>query len=507
MLGMSKKAYLIILDGFGLHGSRPDGDAVALAKTPYLDKLFTEYPTALLKTDGQSVGLPDWQTGGSEVGHITISAGRQIDQLLKKINDTIQGKEFFDNPDLKPLFEKAHQNGRIHLMGLCSDGGVHSYLQHLLRLQEMAQNYQIKDIFVHSFLDGRDVGERTASSYLEQITSAGGQLASLSGRYYSMDRDNNWQRTKAAYDTLCNSLIPEQKIGWQEYIQNYYANSEKSDYYLPPALFIKDGQIRPDDVVIFFNFRTDRARQLSRSLAEPDFQEFSAPIQIKLSNFAVFGPYLDDAVQPFCFEDVLIDDTIGQIVSEQGNQQLRISETEKFNHVTFFFSGQRQEPFAGEERILIPSPKCPSYAQQPEMSAVQQTDAAIEAISKKDYQLVVQNYANADLVGHSAELEAAIQAVQVLDECLSRLIPVALKHNYQVFVTADHGNVEEMLTTDGLPNAAHSKNLVPFCWVTNQHQFQILKGDLSDIAPTLLSAIDLPIPKSMTGQNLSEPKK
>lgn len=516
-----KKTYLIILDGFGL-GPHDKGDAIYQAKTPFLDSLFAKYPTAHLKTDGECVGLPSFQTGGSEVGHITIGSGRRVKHLLTKINDTIDSGEFFENAVLKKLFKTAKEKGRIHFMGLCSDGGIHSFLPHLFGLQKMAKDSGIENIYTHAFLDGRDVGERTAKEYLSQIDEKNiGKIASLGGRFFSMDRDTNWERTQKAYDVLCHPDAKSTAEGWEEYLNDYYENSEKSDYYVPPVLLEKEGQIQEDDVVIFFNYRTDRSRQISVALCDADFSEFERPVCVSSQNYGIFGPYYDAGQQPFHFGDDTVINTLGEMVSKEGNSQLRISETEKFNHVTFFFSGQRKAKFEGEERILIPSPKCASYAEKPEMSAKEQTDAAIEAVQKKEYQLVVQNFANADLVGHSGEIPAAIQASEVLNSCLEKMIPILLEKGYEVFVTADHGNSDEMLLPNGEPNAGHTKNLVPFCWISpppekgelegaegegkqSKNLKHVLKekGDLGDIAPTLLDVLEIQKPQEMTGESM-----
>ena len=497
------KVYLIILDGFGL-GKGDKGDAIAQANAPFLKKLISEHSLAKLKTDGESVGLPSFQTGGSEVGHITIGSGRVIKQMLTKINDQIESGEFFENEVLKKLFEKAKNKNRIQLMGLCSDGGIHSFLPHLFGLQKMAQKYGIEEIYIHAFLDGRDVGERTAKTYLQQIEDQHiGEIASIGGRFFVMDRDQNWGRVGAHYQILCNPLAKKIKKTWKDIINDFYARSTESDYYLPPTLLNKKGQIKPDDVVIFFNYRTDRARQISDALMDEEFSYFPRNVRINPENYGVFGSYHDEAQKPFSFGKESIDNTLGEVVSKLDKTQLRISETEKFNHVTFFFSGKRKEAFPGEERILIPSPKCASYAEKPEMSAREQTEAAIEAITKNEYSLVVQNFANSDLVGHSGELEATTQAIEVLDECLTKLIPKIQKQSYEIILTADHGNCDEMIL-DGEPSAAHSKNLVP-CVVLSQKNPNIKlnpKGTLADIAPTICQLMDIEKPKEMTGKSL-----
>jgi 2,3-bisphosphoglycerate-independent phosphoglycerate mutase len=497
-----KKAYLIILDGFGL-GDHTKGDAVYNAHKPYIHSLFKKYPMSKLKTDGEYVGLPSFQTGGSEVGHITIGAGRAVKHLLTKINDQIDSGEFFQNHVLKKLFRIAKERKRIHFVGLTSDGGIHSFLPHLFGLQKMAKDIGISDVFIHAFLDGRDVGERTAKTYLQQIEDQKkGTLASLGGRFFGMDRDTNWDREERAYRVLCHPDTKPSDQSWERYLDTYYTSSEKSDYYVPPVLFRKEGQILSDDVVIFFNYRTDRARQISSALCDNNFSEFEVPVQISSKHYGIFGPYYEEGQQPFCFDEESIPLTLGEIISRDGGRQLRISETEKFNHVTFFFSGQRKEKFKGEERILIPSPKCASYAEKPEMSAKEQTEAALRAIEKTEYNLVVQNFANADLVGHSGKLSATVKAVELLDECLKKLVPYCLEKKYEVFITADHGNSDSMILPNGEENAAHTKNFVPFVWVSDRASPLKEKGDLRDIAPTLLECLEKKVPNEMTGESL-----
>ena len=395
-------------------------------------------------------------------------------------------------------------------MGLCSDGGIHSFLPHLFGLQRMAKKCKISEIYIHAFLDGRDVGERTAKGYLQQIEDQKiGTIATIGGRFYGMDRDTNWDRIQPHYDILCdpNQEVEAPKLGastWKQIIDNFYQSTDKSDYYIPPVLLEKEGQIKSNDVVIFFNYRTDRARQISSTLADDKFDQFPRPVKIDSQNFGTFGPYYEDAQRPFAFGKSEINNTIGEVVSNLGQKQLRISETEKFNHVTFFFSGERKEEFPGEKRILIPSPKCTSYAEKPEMAARIQTDAAIAAIENDEFALVVQNFANADLVGHSGDLNAAIQAIEVLDKCLSKLIPVVLKKEYDIILTADHGNADEMIYPNGEESAAHSKNLVPcFVILNDMHNIQLYeKGTLADIAPTICELLEVEKTREMTGMSL-----
>ena len=499
---MEKKVYLIILDGFGI-GHHDRGDAIFQAKKPFLDKILQQESISLLKTHGNCVGLPEFQTGGSEVGHITIGSGRRVKHLLTKINDQIDSGEFFKNEVLIDLFEKAKKRDRIHFMGLCSDGGIHSFLPHLFGLQQMAKKFEIKNVYIHAILDGRDVGERTANEYLKQIEDIGvGSIASVGGRFFVMDRDTNWDRVETHYKVFCDEKTQLIKQSWQDYLLKFYdKNTDKSDYYVDPVLLKKEGQIQSDDIVINFDYRTARMRQISSVFCDDEFSEFSRSVKISTENYGIFGPYFPGAKEPFNFGDEAIHNTLGEVVSKKGGTQLRISETEKFNHVTFFFSGQRKEPFKGENRILVPSPKCSSYAEKPEMSAYEQTEEALREILKKDYNLVVQNFANTDLVGHSGSLDAAKKAVETVDKCLAKLIPLLRGKGYEVFVTADHGNADEMFLENGDPNASHTKNLVPFVWVGSSKKLRE-KGDLGDIAPTILEVLDISKPFEMTGKSL-----
>lgn len=499
-----KKTHIIVLDGVGL-GKKDKGDAFYHAQKPYIDSLFQQYPWTTLKTYGESVGLPEFQTGGSEVGHITIGAGRPIKHLLTKINDQIDSGEFFENEKLKTLFEKAQQKGRIHFMGLLSDGGIHSFQPHLYGLLKMAKSYDIPHIYIHAFLDGRDVGERTAKEYLQEFQDQNiGTLASLGGRFFGMDRDNNWERVQKAYEVISKSSVAAQTVDWETYINDYYANSTDSDYYVPPALFEKEGQIQSDDVVVNFDFRTDRMRQISNALCNDSFADFETPVHIDPENYGVFGNYYEGAQVLFSMGKESIKNTLGELVSKAGGKQLRITETEKFNHVTFFFSGERKEEFEGEKRILIPSPKCASYAEKPEMSAAEQTEALIEAIEQEDFQLIVQNYANGDLVGHSGDFEAAVKAVETVDACLAKSIPILLEKGYDIIILADHGNCDQMYYENGEECASHTKNPVPCLLVSPKAQGKTLKknGTLADIAPTALNFLDMPMPSEMTGTSL-----
>ncbi|MEI7511640.1 MAG: 2,3-bisphosphoglycerate-independent phosphoglycerate mutase [Candidatus Peregrinibacteria bacterium] len=510
------KAFLCILDGLGL-GKHDKGDAVFHAHAPYLHGLMEHFPMAKLKTDGNTVGLPSFQTGGSEVGHITIGAGRPVKNLLTIIDDQIESGEFFKNPVLQDLFKKAKEKGRIHFLGMTSDGGIHSFQSHLYGLQKMAKQYDIPQIYLHCLADGRDVGERTLKKYLEEVEEQKiGTIATIGGRFYGMDRDQNWERIKAYYDamTIAGSVISEKS--WPEEVDNYYSSTTTSDYYLPPVSFSEAGKIRPDDIVIFWNYRVDRARQISWALVSHDFSAFPGiremppqdffPVRIPADNLGAFGNYYPFAKTPFSFGAQEIPNTLGEVVSKAGKTQLRISETEKFNHVTFYFSGEKKDAFLGEDRILVPSPKCNSYAEKPEMSAREQTEKLLAALEEKEYDLIVQNFANPDLVGHSGDLEATKIAVSVVSECLANLIPKMQEKGYTTLIIADHGNADEMILPNGEVSASHSKNLVPAILIFPSHTGEIRDfGTLADIAPTLLDILKLSIPKEMTGNSLITP--
>ncbi len=502
-----KKVYLVILDGFGL-AKEGKGNAVTLANTPYLDKLLPAEKISHLKAHGHSVGLPEFQMGGSEVGHVTIGAGRPVKHILTKINDEIEAGTFFEKENLKALFTKAQKKGRIHFLGLASDGGIHSFLPHLFGLSQMAEKFNIPDVYVHSFLDGRDVPERTAKTYLEEIEKHKvGTMASIGGRFFGMDRDTNWDRTQAEYDVLTGVDVAPTEKSWETVIDEFYQEDTKSDYYLPPQLLAKKGQIEKDDVVICFNFRTDRMRQIMAAFCDEEFAGFERPFVCDPANFGIFGNYYDRANIIFSLSAEPIKNTLGQIVSEKGGTQLRVAETDKVNHVTFFFSGEKKALFEGEERILVDSPKVPSYADAPEMSAAEHTTKTIAKLEEKDFNLVVHNYANGDLVGHSADIPATIKAVETLDRELQRLVPVVQAQGYDLIITADHGNCEEMIMPDGhTPCPTHSKNLVPFRLIKADGSEPTLatKGTLADVAPTICELLEIAKPEEMEGHSLIE---
>ncbi len=500
-----KKVYLVILDGFGL-APEGKGNAISLAKTPFLDQLLPANKIAQLKAHGHSVGLPEFQMGGSEVGHVTIGSGRPVKHILTKINDEIEAGTFFEKENLKALFTKAQNNGRIHFLGLASDGGIHSFLPHLFGLGKMAKKFKIPEVYVHPMIDGRDVPERTAKTYLETIEKHEvGTIASVGGRFYGMDRDTNWDRTGDEYSVLTNKNHEASNKNWENILEDFYESGSESDYYLPPQLLDKKGQIKKDDVVTCFNFRTDRMRQIMAAFCDESFDGFKRSFVCNPANFGVFGNYYDRANIIFSLSSEPIKNTLGQLVSDNGGTQLRVAETDKVNHVTFFFSGERKKLFEGEERILVNSPKVANYADAPEMSAAEHTTKTLAKIKNRDFNLVVHNYANGDLVGHSANIPATIMAVETLERELQRLIPVVLGKGYDLIITADHGNCEQMFMEDGTtPCPTHSKNVVPLRLIKadgTEPELQT-EGTLADVAPTICELLEIDIPDEMEGASL-----
>lgn len=489
-----KKVLLIILDGFG-EAPPSAGNAVAAARMPFFQSLRAKYPTTLLKTDGHASGLPEGQTGASEPGHITIGAGRVVFQPLEEINQAFATGAIRENKEFAKFLAQAKQGKRVHLLGMVSDGGVHSHIAHLNALTEIFAQEGIKDLYLHAIADGRDVPERSVKTYLEQVK--GVKIASLIGRYYALDRDRNFDRVQKAYNLLTRG--EGEKI--TEISDKIYAHAE-TDYYLPAFVLPDFAPIAPDDLVLFFNFRSDRAQELTEAFTKPDFAEFPRDFRFQ-SGFLAFGPYtLDNA--PNAFPPLAVRNNLGSIWAKNGLKQLRIAETEKFAHVTFFFNSQEKEPYAGEERILIPSPKCESYAEKPEMSAEAVTDALVTELQKERFDAIVLNFANADLVGHSGVFGAAVAACEFLDRCLARIVPLALEKGFQMIITADHGNSDEMLYPDGSVCPAHSKNPVPCVFITDKKVILHEHGELCDIAPTLLAMQGLEIPTEMTGKSFVE---
>ncbi len=506
-----QRVILVILDGWG-KGKVPEADAILAASTSYVDSLYENYPNSELVTFGEKVGLPEGQFGNSEVGHLNIGAGRVVYQELARINKAIQDKTLHQNPVLVDALKYAKENNKaFHLMGLLSDGGVHSHINHLKALCDISQEQNLEKVFVHAFMDGRDTDPKAGKGYLEDLLNhiehQSVELASVIGRYYAMDRDNRWERIKYAYDLLRYGK-GEKTAELISTIQERYENNE-TDEFLKPIVCVNDedqpkAKIQEGDVVLFFNFRTDRPRQLTTVLTQKDLYEHNMS-KMPL-HFLTMTSY-DESYQNLqvLFKKDDIQETLGEVISNNGLTQTRIAETEKYPHVTFFFNGGKEEPFKGEKRILIASPKVATYDLQPEMSAHEVTDAIIEDIQKHQPNFICLNYANPDMVGHTGSFEAVKLAVETTDKCLERLITVALAFDYKAIIIADHGNADFMINADGTPNTAHTKNLVPCFFVSKDAKDTEWKdGKLGDIAPTILSLLNLEIPKEMTGNILNK---
>ncbi len=510
----AKKVYLMILDGFG-EGKDYPGNAVTHAKMPNLNGLKKEYPLTLLTAHGESVGLPEGTQGGSEVGHFTIGAGRVIFQTLEEIDRSIRNGEFFKKPALVEACERVKKNDKavLHLLGMISDQGVHSHVDHLFALMKLAKDQGIAKIFIHAITDGRDVPEKSADKYIkmiqEKITEMGmgpgssneAKIATMIGRYYAMDRDKNWDRTQIAYDLYTLGKGHEETDPLQA-LKNAYARGAQTDYYIDAIVFDKQATIQDKDSVIFWNFRTDRTRQITQCFtgeAEIGFK----PEKTVRPFFVCFGDY--SKVAPVVFPTVVVKNNLGSVIEQNNLKQLRIAETEKYAHVTYFFNSQVEEPFKNEDRIMIPSPKTPSYAQKPEMSAREVTDAVLKEIDKDEYNLIVQNFANTDLVGHSGDYDATVKACEVVDECIGRIAAKTIEQGYDLIITADHGNAEYMIYEDtGEPCPSHTKNPVIFLLVSKRFEKDKLRdgGSLEDIAPTILKMMDIQQPAEMTGHSL-----
>lgn len=497
------KVILVILDGYG-KGEANDGNAVFLANPKNLTKLEKEAPHVLIKADSESVGLPSGTLGGSEVGHSTIGAGRIIYQSLEMINQEIKSGEFYKKePFLKAAEIVKQNNSTLHILGMISDGGIHSHIDHLYALLEFAKQNGVKKVAIHAIADGRDVPEKSVTEFLNQIdqkvSEIGlGQVVDLVGRYYSMDRDNNWDRTEIAYKLMVNG---EGKKIDKKALKNEYNEKETTDYYLGAKKLADDGLITSDDAVIFFNFRTDRSKQITDAFTLEKFSHFKTELN-PLPYFVCFGEY--SQVAPVVFPPAAVNNNLGEVIAAAGLKQLRIAETEKFPHVTFFLNSQKKEPNPGEDRILVDSPKVASYAEKPEMSAKEINEKLIPAITSERYNFIAVNYANMDLVGHSGDIPATIKAVQVVDECLGELLDAAKKHGYAVIITGDHGNADQMFypgTHETCP--AHSMNPTQ-CFVISEGVTELRSGkhELKDLAPTILKLMNLEIPSEMTGESL-----
>jgi 2,3-bisphosphoglycerate-independent phosphoglycerate mutase len=501
------KVGLIILDGWGI-GDQSKSDAIFHANTPTMDKLMSEYAHAELIACGESVGLPEGQMGNSEVGHLNIGAGRIVYQELTRINKAIQNGSFFENSKLRNAFDKAVKtNQKVHLIGLVSEGGVHSSQKHLHALCDLAMEYKLKNVFIHAFLDGRDCDPKSGLGCIKalekHIKSSEIQIASLIGRYYAMDRDNRWERIKLAYDLLVNGNGDEFSNA-VDGINSSYQNNITDEFIRPivignennSATVIEDG-----DLVICFNFRTDRPREIIKALSQEDLVTFGMK---KLSIDVLTMTSYDDTFSGIevIFEKDNLSDTLGEVISKNKKTQIRIAETEKYPHVTFFFSGGREVEFKGERRLLVNSPKVATYDLQPEMSAQKVTDTIIEAIKESKPDFFCLNFANPDMVGHTGVYDAIVKAVEKVDYCLNEVIQNGLALGYEFIVIADHGNADFVLNADGSPNTAHSLNQVPIIFVSDKSKLQLSNGILADVAPTILERLEIDKPEIMTGRSL-----
>ena len=507
---MDKKVtMLMILDGFGINENEK-ANAVKLANTPNIDKLMKICPTTKMYTSGLNVGLPDGQMGNSEVGHTNIGAGRIVYQELTRITKSIEDGDFFSNPELVEAIENCKKhNSKLHILGLLSDGGVHSHIRHLFAVLELAKRKDFEDVYVHCFMDGRDTPPTSGESYImkleEKMKEKGvGKIASISGRFYAMDRDKRWNRVQKAYDAIvngegikCTSAISAIEGSYQK---------EVFDEFVEPTVITNQNnepiaKIEENDSVIFFNFRPDRAREITRAIVDIDFNEF--PTKKMDLDYVCFTQY--DETMPnvkIAFKPETLKNTFGEYISKKGLTQLRIAETEKYAHVTFFFNGGEEEQYPGEDRILVPSPKVETYDLKPEMSAIEVTDKVVEAINSRKYDCIILNYANPDMVGHTGNLDAAIKAIETIDECVGRVVEAINANEGVLIITADHGNAEQMLDyKTGEPHTAHTTNPVPLILV-GKEDVKLKEGKLADLAPTMLKLMGLEKPEEMTGESI-----
>ena len=502
---MAKKALLMILDGWGI-GKHGEGDVIYNTPTPYLDYLNAVSAHSQLQASGEDVGLPDGQMGNSEVGHLNIGAGRVVYQDLVKINRACRDNSIMSNPDIVAAYTFAKETGkRLHLMGLTSDGGVHSSLEHLFKLVEIGKEYGLKNTFVHCFMDGRDTDPTSGIGYIRQLTEVceknDAAIASIVGRFYAMDRDKRWERVKEAYDLLVEGK-GKQADDMVAAMQESYDEQVTDEFILPINNAKVDGTIQEGDVVIFFNFRNDRAKELTIVLTQQDMPEQGMKTIPGLKYYCMTPYDASFTGLHVLFPKENVEDTLGEYLSKLGKKQLHTAETEKYAHVTFFFNGGREQPFENEDRILVPSPKVPTYDLKPEMSAYEVKDKLVEAIKTQKYDFIVVNFANGDMVGHTGVYNAIAKAVWAVDHCVKEVIEAAKEADYEAIIIADHGNADNAINEDGTPNTAHSLNPVPFIYVTDNNSAHVKNGRLADVAPSILHIMGLEQPSDMTGTNL-----
>lgn len=501
-----KPLALIIMDGLGL-SDKEKGDAFKAADTPYINSLFAKYPDTTLGASGEYVGLPDGQMGNSEVGHLNLGAGRVVYQDYTRINKAVEEETLAENEVLNKAIANAKDNeSPLHLVGLLSDGGVHSHMNHLFGLMRMAKRAGIEDLYIHAILDGRDTPPQSGKKYIKELENkieemGLGKIVTVSGRYYTMDRDNRWDRTKKAYNAMVlgeGEIAPDALTA----VDNSYKKGDNDEFVLPTVV-ADEGRIKNSDSVIFYNFRADRARQITEALALDDFEEFERPAEHPDDlHYVCMTQYDEDFDLPIAFPPLDIEKGLGEIISREGLKQLRIAETEKYAHVTFFFNGGVEKPNPGEDRELIPSPQVATYDMKPEMSADKVTDTLLNRLKDDDLDFIVLNYANPDMVGHTGYFDAAVKAVETVDRSLKRLLPRIIEKGGQILLTADHGNSEKMYDDDGEPFTAHTTNPVPLIYIGGPEGRKIYSGKLADIAPTILELLEIEKPKEMTGKSL-----
>ncbi len=502
-----KKAILVILDGWGV-GDKTISDAIYKGKTPYIDSLIEKYPNSQLQTSGENVGLPDGQMGNSEVGHMNIGAGRVVYQDLVRINRAIADNSISENTILVDALNYAKDNNKaVHMIGLLSDGGVHSMNSHIYKLCDITKDYNLDKVYIHALTDGRDTDPKSGAGYVKELENhlkkSNGELASLVGRYYTMDRDKRWERIKVGYDLLVKGKGKKTQSILQAVQESYF--NDITDEFIEPIVKVDENNrpiatIKEDDVVLCFNFRTDRLRQITTALSQEDMPEFG--METKNLYYLTMTRYDANFKNiNIIYDKDNIDQTMGQLIANEGKKQLRIAETEKFAHVSFFFSGGRDDKFENEERILIPSPKVATYDLQPQMSANEVTNAVVNEIEKQKFDFICLNFANGDMVGHTGIYESILSAINTVDKCVEKVVESAKKNNYSTMIIADHGNADFTKNQNGTPNTAHSLNPVPCILVSNEFE-KINNGILADVAPTLLKIMDMEIPKVMTGKVL-----